>query len=74
MDGNATLILAEAKNAITIPLDAVQEKDNGQKFVYTQDSSNNISEKTIKTGIENDTDVQVIEGLTENDQVVIKQK
>lgn len=74
MDGDATLTLAQVKNAQTVPLDAVLETDNGQKYVYIKDKNNQLSKKNIQTGIENDTDIQVIQGLADNDQVVIKHK
>jgi RND family efflux transporter MFP subunit len=72
MDGDATLVLAQADNALTIPIDAVND-DNGQSYVYVK-SGNQLVRRNITTGIETDTAIQVTEGLTPNDQVVVIQK
>ena len=72
MDGNATIFLKESNNALTIPLDAVYES-NDQKYVYLKSSDNEQPTKqAIKTGIETDTIVEVLEGISENDQIIIK--
>ena len=72
MDGDATLILSQADNVLTVPSDAVND-DNGQRFVYVK-NDNNLIRRDVKTGIETDTSTQIIDGLTQNDQVVITQK
>lgn len=74
MDGDVAVELRESPNTLTIPIDAVQE-ENGQQFVFVKDpSSNQLIKKNIKTGIETDSIVEVLEGISENDQIVIKQK
>lgn len=72
MDGDVTIILSQADNALTIPTDAVND-DNGQRYVYLKEG-NSLIRKNISTGIENDTATQVTEGLSPNDQVVVIQK
>jgi RND family efflux transporter MFP subunit len=72
MDGDVQIVLAEAKDALTIPSDAINF-NNEEQYVYVK-SGNELVRKNIKIGIENDTVTQVIEGLTVNDQVVIVQK
>lgn len=71
MDGDARIELKESKDALTIPIDAVQEENN-QTFVLVKSEGNNLTKRTIKTGIESDNDIEVLNGLSENDQVVIK--
>lgn len=72
MDGDADIILKSADNTLTIPTDAVND-DNDGRFVYVKDGST-LVRRDIKTGIETDDTTQVIEGLNQNDQIVIPQK
>jgi RND family efflux transporter MFP subunit len=71
MDGDAEIKLKESKNALTVPIEALNQT-NDKTFVYLKDSNNQVVKKNIKTGIETDTSVEILEGLTENDQVIIK--
>lgn len=71
MDGDANIILKEISNALTIPIDTVYQ-DQDQPYVFTVDQNKNLVKKTIKIGIETDTEVEILEGLNENDQIVIK--
>lgn len=74
MDGDASLTLSQASNALTIPTDTVYD-DNGQRYVYVyQKDKNELVRKNIQVGIETDTTTQVIDGLSQNDQVAIIQK
>ncbi|HEX8923789.1 MAG TPA: efflux RND transporter periplasmic adaptor subunit [Patescibacteria group bacterium] len=73
MDGDAHILLSEVKDAFTVPSDAVQESTDGSKFVYIKSpDSAKLVKRTVKTGIETDTDAQILEGLTANDQVVVQ--
>ncbi|MDP4009422.1 MAG: efflux RND transporter periplasmic adaptor subunit [Candidatus Shapirobacteria bacterium] len=73
MDGDAKIILSESNNALTLPGNAVKE-ENGDKYVLVKTDDNQLTKKIVKTGIETDDDTEILEGLSENDQVVIKQK
>jgi RND family efflux transporter MFP subunit len=70
MDGDALITLQQQDNVLTIPLDALND-DNGKSFVWVK-GDKNLSKKYVTTGIENDTDAQILEGLNSNDSVVIK--
>jgi len=71
MDGDAIISLKEIPNSLTLPIDAVrQDKDEPYVFVKSNDSQT-LVKKSIKTGIETDNTVEILEGLSENDQVVI---
>lgn len=72
MDGNATIVLSEAKDALTIPTDTVNET-NGQKYVQVK-NGDILTKKNITTGIETDSTTQVLNGLTIYDQIVVKKK
>lgn len=69
MDGEADLILKEENEALVIPLDALN--DDGQSYVWLK-SDGKLSKKYVTPGIENEDEVQILEGLTPNDSVVIK--
>jgi RND family efflux transporter MFP subunit len=72
MDGDVSILLNEKNNILVVPTDAVQYEGD-QAYVYTKNgTSNQLERKNIKTGIETEINTEVIEGLTENDQVVIK--
>ena len=71
MDGDAVISLQEINDALVLPLDAIhQDKDEPYVFIKSNDSQT-LTKKIIKTGIETDTTVEILEGLSENDQVVI---
>jgi len=66
LSGQATIILAEVKNALTIPLEAVRE-DN---VVFVQ-GNQKMEQKKVVTGIKSDTDVEIKEGLSETERVLL---
>ena len=72
MNGDASLIMAEKDNVLTISLGDVKDKD-GKKYVMVRSKQKGQpdQEREIQTGLENDTNVEVISGLTEQDEVVV---
>jgi len=72
MNGDATIFLNKSENALTIPLDALYD-DNGQSYIYLK-SDKTLVRQNITTGIETDTDVEVLSGLEGNETIVIKNK
>lgn len=70
MDGDALITLQQQDNALVIPLDALND-DNGKNFVWVK-GQKDLTKKYVTIGIENDTEVQILEGLNPNDSVVIK--
>jgi len=71
MDGDAVISLRQVENTLTIPADAVRQ-DKDESYVLIKSGDNQIlTKKTVKIGIETDTTVEILEGLSENDQVVI---
>ena len=70
MEGDATISLRQVENTLTLPIDAIhQESDT--PYVFIKDINNQLIKKEIKVGIETDTTVEILEGLSENDQIVI---
>lgn len=72
MTGDADITTSTTPEALSIPLEALQPQDGGY-FVYVKDNGKNVA-RDIQTGTENDQYIQVISGLSPDDQVVIVNK
>jgi macrolide-specific efflux system membrane fusion protein len=70
MDGDVLITLEQEDEALVIPIDALND-DNGKNFVWVKENDKLIK-KYVTIGIENDTEVQILEGLNPHDSVVIK--
>jgi macrolide-specific efflux system membrane fusion protein len=70
MDGDVLITLEQEDEALVIPIDALND-DNGKNFVWVKENDKLIK-KYVTIGIENDTEVQILEGLNSHDSVVIK--
>ncbi len=73
MTGNAEIIMDQSIDALTIPIEAVIEEEN-KKFVFVYKSNKEIIKQEIKTGIESELEYEVLEGLSQYDQVVIQKR
>lgn len=62
---------AETPNALTVPLEAVQNGPNG-KMVFVQRGTNDFEVRTVKVGSEQGEVVTVLEGVSAGEQVVTK--
>src|SRR6185503_1128563 len=60
MNGNATITTAKKINIVTIPISSLTEDNK----VYVK-VGNKYEKRTVKLGLQNDTDTEVIDGLTE---------
>ena len=69
----ATLTLNQNGTALAVPLEAV-ERESDHASVYMVDPSNKIQIRQVKLGIETANDVEIIDGLTEGDQVVVSDR
>ena len=67
MQGNANIVTAVKKHVLTIPLSAV----SGNNSVFVKVPKGFV-EKQITLGLENDTDVEVLSGLKNNDQIAMQ--
>lgn len=65
LNGETSIIQDEAKNVLAIPVDAIVNNDT----VYVKTKSGLRSQK-ITPGFKNDSDVEVIHGLNEGDEVI----
>lgn len=71
MDGDAVISLKQIENSLTLPIEAINQ-DEDQPYVFIKlENQKELSKKYITTGIETDTTIEILEGLSENDQVVI---
>ncbi len=70
MNASAVITIEERENAVTVPVNALQERGN-RVFVYTQaDSEGNLSgEQEVATGLSDGDKVEITEGLLEGDIV-----
>jgi len=70
MTSNNDIVLANADNVISVPLNAVIN-EGGTKYVYLK-THGEIKKQEIQAGIENDESVLVVEGLNEGDLVLLE--
>jgi len=71
MSVSCTIILKEEKDAISIPIEAVYENANGEKYVNKIKNDGTTEEIIIETGIADDSYVQVISGLNVDEKVQV---
>ena len=69
MDGDATITLDQKDNALVLPLEAVINEDS-KTFVWLKNNGQ-LEKRYVTTGIENDTEIEILSDLNPNDQVVI---
>lgn len=70
MSGTAQITLEKAENALCIPLNAVTSS-KGESKVTLQKDDGSTEEVTVSTGIKNDAYIQITDGLSEGDTVVV---
>ena len=70
---DATITLERKDDALSVPLQAV-DQNNGQTTVDVVDGSNKIDVRPLVPGIQTPTDLEVLSGLQEGDQVVVSDR
>ena len=74
MTAQCTIVLAEAKDAVSIPSTALGDKDRqGRYTVMVVDSKGQPQPRLVKVGINDHTRVQIVEGLQAGERVVVGQ-
>jgi RND family efflux transporter MFP subunit len=68
-EADVEIILMETKQVIAVNFEAVQKDKDGNSFVYAVEN-NKAVKKSVKTGTETEFDIQIIEGLKENDSYI----
>lgn len=66
LSGQSAIIVSEVKNVLTIPQEALRD-DN----TVVEQINNQLTVKKVTAGIKSDTDVEIKEGLNENESVVL---
>jgi len=69
MNGDAEIFIQKVENALTVPFEAIQEK-NGEKYVWLI-SEEKPRKQIVQTGSSDDFNIQVKTGLQPKDRVVI---
>jgi RND family efflux transporter MFP subunit len=68
----ATIHIAKAEQALTVPYEAVSELEDGSTVVYVVNEDNTIQIVPVTIGLETDLLIQIQEGeLTEGQQIVL---
>jgi RND family efflux transporter MFP subunit len=70
LNGDVTITSVSEPNVIVVPIEAIRE-DGGVKFVYKK-TGTTFTKTTVLTGMQNDTDVVIKDGLAAGDLVVTK--
>ncbi|MDD5041151.1 MAG: efflux RND transporter periplasmic adaptor subunit [Candidatus Peribacteraceae bacterium] len=70
MTGDAEIITGEVKNALLVPVRAVIQNTDQEKIVRILENGN-VVEKPVVTGMESDTDAEIVSGVSEGDTVVV---
>ena len=67
----ANIITAEKDSTIVIPRDVIMSGSRG-KYVFVVGRNSAADDRTITTGISNQDEVEIVEGLSANDRLIIK--
>lgn len=67
---NATIRLQHKANALTVPLQAVDQQ-SGQSSVDVVTPSNEIAKRIVTTGIQTSNDIEILSGVQEGEMVVV---
>ncbi len=71
MTAQVTIVLNRAQQALCIPVAALGEKSGDHRYRVRVLRNGEAVERTIRTGISNSVQVQVLEGLREGERVVV---
>ncbi len=72
MNGDAEIIIAEKSEVITVPVEAIKTKD-GTPYVQIIEGRA-VKELEVEMGLESDTEIEIISGLSEGQLVVTGKK
>lgn len=69
MTANVSIVTASKDNALLLPFEAVQQRNN-RKFVFVKDADGNTTMKEVTLGIVNVNYAEILSGVNEGDTVV----
>lgn len=73
MTAQVTLLTSEANNTLLVPIQAVHHADGNQQQVQVLTDDGKLETRAVKTGITNSVDIQILEGVTAGENVVLSQ-
>ena len=73
MSASCTIILEEAENALTIPLEALQTDDEQNNYVTVINDDGTSTKQEVEIGIQNDAYVQIVSGLSEENKIEVQE-
>jgi macrolide-specific efflux system membrane fusion protein len=73
MTAEVNIVLAEAKNAVAIPRTALGDPARDGSFAIRVMKAGSPEERKVKIGINNNVNVEVVEGLQEGEDVVVSE-
>lgn len=71
MTAQVYVVLQKAENALTIPATAIQQKLADNKAIVYKMVNGEPIETEVETGIDNNVNVQILSGLSANDEVIV---
>ena len=71
MTANLTIVVGQAEDALLVPILAIQQGEDGN-VVTLQDASGSTVVTPVQVGLRNGTYAQIVRGLVEGDQVLVK--
>ncbi|PKH26627.1 efflux transporter periplasmic adaptor subunit [Enterobacterales bacterium CwR94] len=73
MTAQVTLLAGEAKNALLVPIQAVQKVDGNKQQVQVLLANGKRETREVTTGITNNVDIQILTGVSVGESVVLSQ-
>ena len=70
MNGDVKIVLSQATDVLTVPIDALNDKDFKTYLLVLDGKTTKLI--PVETGIESDTDIEIKQGLQGNEQIIIK--
>lgn len=71
MSAEVTLLKNEVKNAITLPMTAIQFNEDNTAYVYKKNAEGLPAKSPIETGINDGTTVEILGGVTVDEEILL---
>ncbi|PKM61589.1 MAG: hypothetical protein CVU99_02870 [Firmicutes bacterium HGW-Firmicutes-4] len=71
MNAEVVIVKEQAENVVTVPVDAIQFGADNESIVLVKGESENPEQRPVTTGITDGINIQITEGLAENEVVFI---
>lgn len=70
MFATVTFVMEKKENTLLLPLNVILNDDNGG-FVYKFNPDSTVIKTPVKTGLKNESKIEILEGIKESDKVVV---